>query len=115
MEPEPTVFLCPSCKCKLTAGKTTSVLTCPQCGKEVDVAVLRNCVAETWKALEQSAEQLQSWRSAKDLEEQFVFYTAQYAKLLDLVSHPVDSSTRQSNTFGRLKDEPEATRATFTK
>ena len=31
---------------------------------------------------------LQSWRLAKDLEEQFVFYTAQYAKLLDLVSHP---------------------------
>ena len=100
-------------------------MTCPHCGKEVDVAVLRNCVAETWKALEQSAEQLQvpqsqrktklqahqngldslfvtcivlwpvcemipkqSWRSAKDLEEQFVSYTAQYAKLLDLVSHP---------------------------
>ena len=28
MEPEPTVFLCPSCKCKLTAGKTSSGLTC---------------------------------------------------------------------------------------
>ena len=84
------------------------------------MAVLRNCVAETWKALEQSAGQLQvpqsqrktklqahqngldalfvtciaceipkqSWRSAKDLEEQFVSYTAQYPKLLDLVSHP---------------------------
>ena len=95
-------------------------MTCPHCGKEVDVAVIRSCVAETWKALEQSAEQLQvpqsqrktklqahqngldalfvtgivceipiqSWRSAKDLEEQFVFYTAQYAKLQDLVSHP---------------------------
>ena len=99
-------------------------MTCSHCGKEVDVAVLRSCVADTWKALEQSAEQLQvpqsqrktkqqahkngldapfvtcivlwpvceipiqSWRSAKDLEEQFVFYTAQYAKLLDLVSHP---------------------------
>ena len=29
MEPEPTVFLCPSCKCKFTAGKTSSGLNCP--------------------------------------------------------------------------------------
>ena len=59
MAPEPSVFLCPSCKAKLNAGKKTEMATCNNCGTEVDVEALKSRIAETWNALEQEADQLQ--------------------------------------------------------
>ena len=59
MAPDPTVFLCPSCKAKLKTMQKTSMLTCTACGTEVDAKALRDRVTETWNALEQEAEQLQ--------------------------------------------------------
>ena len=59
MASEPSVFWCPSCKAKLTAGKRTDVVTCTNCGTDVDVEALRSRIAETWNALEQEADQLQ--------------------------------------------------------
>merc|ERR1712218_272044 len=88
MTTEPTVLLCPSCKSKLNAGRTTDIMTCTNCGTGVDIKILKRCVEETWKALEQGAEQLQSWRSAKELEEGYISYTYRYSQLLDLVCHP---------------------------
>ena len=72
---------------------------------------------------------LKIWRPAKDLEEGFISFTCRYSQLLDLVAHPcrllykVDflhvthfpfmsfSGSRRSSISGRLKGEPEATRA----
>ena len=103
MAPEPSVFLCRSCKAKLSAGKKRDTATCSNCGTEVDVAALKSRIAETWNALQQEADQLQvrfvpissffhfpvqSWRPIKDLEEGFISFTSQYSQLLDLVSHP---------------------------
>ena len=103
MAPDPTVFVCPSCKAKLNAMQKTSMLTCTACRTEVDVKVLRGRVTEIWNALEQEADQLQvgfvpcslflsphvqSWRPAKDPEEIFISFTSRYGQLLDLVSHP---------------------------
>ena len=34
-------------------------MTCTNCGTGVDIKILKRCVEETWKALEQGAEQLQ--------------------------------------------------------
>ena len=59
MAPDPTVFVCPSCKAKLNAMQKTSMLTCSACGTEVDVKALRGRVTDTWNALEQEADQLQ--------------------------------------------------------
>ena len=59
MAPEPSVFLCPSCKTKISTGKKTDRVTCTNCGTEVDVEALKSRVAETWNALEKEAEQLQ--------------------------------------------------------
>ena len=53
------MFLCPSCKAKLNAGKKTDTATCSNCGTEVDVAALKSRIAETWNALQQEADQLQ--------------------------------------------------------
>ena len=59
MAPEPSVFWCPSCKARLTAGKKTDAVTCTNCGTGVDVEALRSRIAETWIALEQEADNLQ--------------------------------------------------------
>ena len=103
MTPEPSVFLCPSCKTKMNTGKKTEVVTCTNCGSEVDVEALKSCIAETWNALEKEAEQLQvgfvffppffnilvqSWGSTKEVEERFISFTSRYGQLLDIVSHP---------------------------
>ena len=182
MEPEPTVFLCPSCKYKLTAGKTSSGLTCPDllsiiltchylsllvlgltwlrlsllvltylnrrknnkcldlsplwerggcggaqklCGRNMESSWTNGRAASgatiseknkttstsKWDSLFVTCIVLwpvceipiQSWRSAKDLEEQFVSYTAQYAKLLDLVSHPCRLLYKVTNVLQKWK------------
>ena len=59
MSPEPSVFWCPSCTAKLNAGKKTDVVTCTNCGTDLDLKALRSRVTETWNALEQEADQLQ--------------------------------------------------------
>ena len=77
---------------------------------------------------------MQSWRSAKELEEGYISYTYRYSQLLDLVGHPCRllykvsffaklsfpviipvSVFRQSSISGKLKGELGAIRAISTR